>query len=177
MALFFDFCPDVRLCRGMNDSGAEPLANLSHEAFALLLAQGEVSAAEAYRQEVSATCAVATSETKGPALARKSQVRVRIEWLKGQVNEKAKEKAEGTILTMLEKREFLARVVRTPVGEVTEMSDLCQEKDETFGDNPKLKIKMPDKLRAIALDNDLAGEGSEAKGQDAMVALLGRLRQ
>lgn len=37
------------------------------------------------------------------------------------------------------------------------------------------EYRLPDKLRAIQLDNDLAGEGSEAQANDELAALLGRI--
>jgi hypothetical protein len=38
-------------------------------------------------------------------------------------------------------------------------------------------LKDADRLNAIKVDNDLAGEGSEAKGMGALAALLGRVRK
>lgn len=157
--------------------GSQPLSNPKHERFALLFAQGEVSAAEAYRQEISAKCTLATAETKGPALSRKSQVRVRIEWIKGQVERKAREIADGTVLTMLEKRQFLARVVRA------QGAKLDLEKDADLIEGVRIKtggvqeLILPSKIAAVKLDNDLAGDGSEAKGHDAMAELIARLRK
>jgi hypothetical protein len=40
-----------------------------------------------------------------------------------------------------------------------------------------MELKIADKLEAIRLDNDLAGHGSEARANDAIAALIGRLRQ
>jgi len=55
-----------------------------------------------------------------------------------------------------ERRAFLADIVRTPVGEVTENSPLCQSyKVDNEG---KVEYKMPDKLKALELDAKLAGE-------------------
>lgn len=156
-----------------NEPGSQPLSNPKHERFALLLAQAEVSASEAYRREYP-DAAPKSVEACSSRLADK--VKLRIAWLKAEVERKAEEVAEGTVLSMLEKRLFLARVVRTPIGEVSEMSDLCQEMTQTFGDNPSTRIKMPGKLDAIRLDNDLAGDGSEAEGMSALVELARKLR-
>ncbi len=139
---------------------SKPLQDAQHERFACLLAEGAgVSAAyvlAGYRE----------SPASATRLSKKVNVAERVEWLKQQA-------ASDTVLSIKEKREFLARVVRTPIGEVDRTSDLCQEVTET---DDSTKYKMPDKLSAIRLDNDLAGEGSEAKGQGALSALLGRLR-
>lgn len=153
------------------------MSNPKHERFALLFAQGEVSAAEAYRQEISAKCTLATAETKGPALSRKSQVRVRIEWLKGQVEQKAREIADGTVLTMLEKRQFLARVVRMKGAAIDEEDDGDLINGVRYDKQGRRMLVLPDKIAAVKLDNDLAGDGSEAKGHDAMAELIARLRK
>ena len=70
---------------------------------------------------------------------------------------KAKRKAEQSrFLSLEEKREFLANVVRTPVGEVDETSSLVQE--VTHSADGSRKIKLPDKHRALELDARLMGE-------------------
>lgn len=82
------------------------------------------------------------------------------------------------VLSIAEKRLFLAEVVRTPSGAIDKNSKLCQEWSETHGEHSSsTKLKMPDKLAAIKLDNDLAGEGSEAKGQSSLAELVKRLRK
>jgi hypothetical protein len=60
------------------------------------------------------------------------------------------------VLSMSEKREFLASVVRTPIGNVDETSPLAQSVKYS-GDGGK-EIKMPGKLEALKLDAQLAGE-------------------
>jgi len=59
------------------------------------------------------------------------------------------------VLTIREKREYLASLVRTPVGHVDLDSPLAQEVQHT---EDGTKIKMPDKLRALDLDSKLAGD-------------------
>jgi hypothetical protein len=39
------------------------------------------------------------------------------------------------------------------------------------------RIKVPSKLDAIKIDNDMAGEGSEAKTADALTALIESIRE
>ena len=85
---------------------------------------------------------------------------------------KADEMAGSAVLTLAEKRSFLARVVRARVSQEPEDSDLWASIKRTeFG----TEYKLPDKLGAIKADNDLAGEGSEAAGNDALGALLERV--
>lgn len=73
---------------------------------------------------------------------------------------KLKEKSfEKDALSLAEKRAFLARAVRTPVGELHEGSDLAQELVVTEGkEGTSKKVKGVDKLRAIELDSKIAGD-------------------
>jgi len=57
-------------------------------------------------------------------------------------------------MTLIQKREYLARIVRTPIAQVDEKSDLCQRFMRTARVCSK---EMPDKLCAIELDCQLAG--------------------
>lgn len=89
----------------------------------------------------------------------------RITWLQNQSVAK-------TLLTLEEKRQFLADVLRTPVGEVDESSPLCQS--VKWSEAGK-EIKMPCKLKAIAQDNDLAGEGSEAAANASLPEMFKKI--
>jgi len=73
---------------------------------------------------------------------------------------KLREKAfSREALSYAEKRAFLARAVRTPVGELHEASDLAQEVTITEGkEGTSRKVKAVDKLRALELDSKLAGD-------------------
>lgn len=68
--------------------------------------------------------------------------------------------AGSAVLTLAEKRAKLAGIVREAKGEY----DACT-------------VSLSDKLKAIALDNDLAGDGSEAKGNEGLSALIARIRK
>jgi len=62
-------------------------------------------------------------------------------------------------LTYAEKRAWLAKALRTPVGELHEGSDLAQEVTISEGkEGTSRKVKAVDKLRAIELDSKLAGD-------------------
>jgi hypothetical protein len=62
-------------------------------------------------------------------------------------------------LTYAEKRAWLAKAVRTPVGELHEGSDLAQEVTITESkEGTSRKVKAVDKLRALELDSRLAGD-------------------
>lgn len=64
------------------------------------------------------------------------------------------------ILSLVEKREYLASIVRTPIGNVNEDSPLAQKvKRRSDKDGSRTEeIELPGKLRAIELDARLAGE-------------------
>jgi len=128
------------------------LKNQKHEKFAQIVASGE-SAGAAYRKVYHAKAS--TCETEGPAILRKPQVRKRVE----EIQSKAEDK---TVMTLIERRRFLADVVRTPISEVTEESALAQSYEFITlpGDYERQlhKLKVPDKLKAIELDSRLAGD-------------------
>ena len=67
----------------------------------------------------------------------------------------------ANVLSLAEKRAYLADVVRTPVGEVDEKSPLCQS-FKVDGEG-KIEYKTPDKLKALELDAKLAGELKEGQ--------------
>lgn len=145
------------------------LKNLKHEAFARNVGIHGMSAAEAYRTGWP-NCSEATAETTGPKLARDSQINLRILEFR---EEAAKRAAEKDFLTVEEKRAFLAKIVRTPIGEVTKDSELCQEWSLTDGERTTTeRIKMPSKLDAIKIDNDLATDGAQAVGNKAVADAL-----
>lgn len=84
---------------------------------------------------------------------------------------KADEKAGSAVLTLMEKRMKLARIVRAKPSDASEDNEDC----ETVMTKAGPFTTFPDKLAAIKLDNDLAGEGSEAGAQDEIAAMLARL--
>lgn len=125
--------------------GSQPLTNPKHERFALLVAYGEVSAAEAYRREYP-DAAPKSVEACSSRLADK--VKLRIGWLKAEVERKARETANGVVLSMLEKRTICASIAR--IGE-----------------------KDADRLKAIQVDNDLAVDGAAANKELVVVVKIG----
>lgn len=76
---------------------------------------------------------------------------------------------DGSLLTMHERRTFLARVVRTPVGKIDENDPLAQKVKRIptpYGE--RVEIETPGKLEALMDDARLAGELIER--QEIMVA-------
>lgn len=133
---------------------SQPLDNPRHEAFAREWAKGK-SGTEAY---IAAGYDAKNADANATRFMGNDGIRARKEWFQEQA-------AKGTVLTIKEKREFLAAVVRTPIGEVDERSPLAQS--VRYSDTGK-EIKMPDKLAAIRADDNLAGDGSEAGKNDVL---------
>ena len=67
----------------------------------------------------------------------------------------------ANVLSLAEKRSFLADVVRTPVGKVDIGDKLAQ--GVRYRDGEIQELKMPDKISALKLDAQLAGELHESK--------------
>ncbi len=97
------------------------------------------------------------------------------------LREQADKLAGGAVLSLAEKRRWLARLVRSDAtrGEVD--GDLVVSCDvETRADGRVVqKIRLPDKMAAIKLDHELSGDGerdSAGVGEDGIRELLGRVR-
>jgi hypothetical protein len=108
-----------------------------------------------------------------PSAARKNAARLKANEDIGaevlRIRAEAAKLPGSVFLTLQEKRNFLARVVRAKMNELAADSDLWQEVSITEAGT---KRKLPDKLRAIAADNDLAVEGAEAQAQGSAIGLL-----
>lgn len=79
------------------------------------------------------------------------------------------------VMTTMERRKFLARIIRTAPSEVTESDPVCQSYKVT---DKTHEVKMPCKLRALELDAKLAGELKEqpaARGEITVVVSSGTL--
>lgn len=71
----------------------------------------------------------------------------------------------ATLLTVAERRSFLAAIVRTPIGQIDENSPLAQSVEYELKGASRdqegrmvMKVKTPDKIRASELDAKMAGE-------------------
>ena len=124
------------------------ILNPRWEQFAQRVASGE-SATAAYRAIYKAPDK--SAEAHGCRLVRNGKVSARIA-------EMQRASEESSVMSLQDKREFLALIVRTPIGRIDENSPLCQWFRRTTGRRASLSIRMPDKLQAIMLDARLAGE-------------------
>lgn len=152
-----------------NDSDARPL-NIRQQRFCELVVSG-MPASHAYL-EAGYQVSVKVAEVSGARLMSHAKVKARIAELR-------KPQTLAALMTKDEKRAYLARVVRTPIGQLKPDSDLCTEFITTQvaggsrgrlrrGKAPsgneteevpviQVRVKMADKLRAIEMDSKLAG--------------------
>ena len=154
-------------------SNTKPL-NVRQERFATLVAGG-MPASPAYIQ-AGYKVSEKVARTSGPRLLAFDSVASRIAAIRSKAEKKAEQSA---FLSIAEKREFLAAVIRTPIGEVGPGSVLCAEyssetsaggvqgklkrgaaaagNEKTAAALKRTRVKTMDKLRAIELDSKLAG--------------------
>ncbi|MDB6133756.1 MAG: Terminase small subunit [Verrucomicrobiales bacterium] len=125
--------------------------------FAAGLASG-LSATDAY--------AAAFPKSKHPRndaarlLSPKCRARGAIQEEVARIRREAEQLAGGAVLSLAEKRMFLARLVRCSIGSLPDDSDLLEE--VTRGSEGEIR-RVFDKLQAIELDNLLAGHGAAAR--------------
>lgn len=85
--------------------------------------------------------------------------------------------ATSTTLTLQEKREFLARVVRCKITTEKDESDLWQEWREVESETGVTVFKkLPSKTEAIKLDNELCGDDPAKNALDALASAFANLR-
>lgn len=83
---------------------------------------------------------------------------------------------KNACLSILEKRMFLARNLRAKINDTPDDSDLWQEFRETTTEHSSTLLrKLPDKHRAIALDNELAGHKAPDKVEHSTDDILGAI--
>lgn len=121
-----------------------------------------------------------TAETEGSKLQKNPKVAAFIKSLRSEVAEKVK---SNLVAEKSEALEFLTRVLRTPVGDISQASDLCQEftMDQINDEMIRTKTKMPDKLRAIERLARLLGwdspEEIKHEAGDSLAALIASIRK
>lgn len=139
--------------------------------FARLLVDGKLSKADAYRKAYKRKDMSNEAASKAASrLSKDAEIVRMIDELNAQLNKSA-------VLTKQERMEWLSRVVTTPLHEVDDDSDLCQEHSVTTGENSSTeRIKMPSKLGAIAELNKMDGAYAPEKmkvdaGENFMILL------
>ena len=150
-----------------------------HQKFAELYATG-VDAGTAYATAYGIPY-TRSAISAGKRLATKPQIAAKVQELR----ERAKEASEAAaVLTLVEKRTFLARVLRTPVTHLDPSDksthDLIKKVSRKMlgtGENAEevMEIEGYDKIKAITEDTALAGDGAESDTMRALDRLLGSI--
>jgi len=143
-------------------SGKSPLDNQRHEKFAQLVAKGKPDM-QAY--QTAYECSIEVANSNACRLRGNDGVRRRIKHLQQLVERK-------TVLSMVERREFLARVVRSNLAtfDPSVDGDLIQEiTEEDTPTGKKKKLKLPGKRECIMADAQLAGDLVEKVQMDGQV--------
>jgi len=116
-----------------------------------------------------------SASTNGGRLLRRDDIQEEIRRLRNL----AETLPGSPLLTIREKREFLARIIRAKVGALADEGP--DGPDADLWESVKItdrssEYKLPSKLMALKADNDLAGDGEDAeKNSDALTELLARL--
>lgn len=117
------------------------------------------------------------ARSSAPGLLAKDSIRAEI----ARMRALADERAGSAVLTLAEKRKWLARLLRVNPATLDTESDgdllAGVDIEEGRAGSKVKKIRVADKIAAIKLDNDLAGEGSEAEANDALAGLLSRVME
>lgn len=116
--------------------------------FARLLVEGKLSKPDAYRKAFKCKDMKQTTASKAASrLSKNVEIQRYMDKLNDQLNKSA-------VLTKQQRMEWLSRVVRTPIGDIDNTSDLCQE---SCIDENGMKFKMLSKIAAIQELNKMDG--------------------
>lgn len=116
--------------------------------FARLVVEAKLSKADAYRKAYNRKDLSTDAANKAAYRLSKDDVVVRI------IGELNAQLDKSTVLTKQQRMEWLSRVVTTPIGDIDNTSDLCQE--YSVGEDG-IKYKMPSKISAIQELNKMDG--------------------
>ena len=129
---------------------SQPLDNPRHERFAQLVSAAKMSDTEAY--QIAYGCAYDQANSNAWRVKVEEGVRARIQYLQGLT-------AQQITLTSIERRAYLARVVRADPRKLGEADgDLIQEITHDPETGAVVKLKLPGKRECIETDAKLAGE-------------------
>lgn len=145
-----------------------------HQRFADLVLGG-MRAAEAYRK------AGFKAKSKSSILSLASRMSKNVNVL-AYMDAVRRASAKETVLGVLEKREFLARIVRTPLMSIDphhpehKDGDLIRKYKRVTGeDSDRVEIEKLDALKALAEDNKLSGDDPEANAAAALAEAFAQL--
>lgn len=112
------------------------------------------------------------ARTSAARLLKKAEIIAEIE----RQRKLAEGMAGSSVLTLLEKRQWIARLIRADLAKGDVPGDLwagCDTETTAKGVVVR-KIRLPDKIAAIKIDNDLAGVGVEAEANQAITINIRR---
>lgn len=149
---------------------------VKHVDYAHLLAKGETYP-EAWRKA-----------QLGPYTKARAIKLAETEEIKEIIRDIRKKAEDDSVMSLREKRQMLAQICRTPIGDLTKDSPLTKELkmksipgrgDE--GDQMEVEVKGMDKLKAMELDSKLAGDFDKddaANSESAVMAeFIARIRK
>lgn len=137
------------------------LQDARHETFAKLVATERKSALQAYQQAYE--CSAETAQTNAWRVREYEGINARITELSGQITEKA-------VLSAIDRREWLAKLVTTPAEQIDGSSPLCNGlKPMKDG---RMQVLIPDKLTALKLDALLSGDLAQANTQELKIGIF-----
>ena len=142
-----------------------------HQRFADNLIAG-MSASEAYV----AAGFKASKATKGSAAGRLKKSRA----VRDYMDAIRQASAVSTVLSVIEKREFFARIVRTPITKLDPDNEENGDLIKSFAKNESemgssIRLEKLDPLKAIELDNKLSGDDPETNSLRDLADAIGRL--
>lgn len=140
------------------------MLSVKHQKFAERVAAGDTPP-KAYKAAYPKASA-SSANSLGSQLFKNVNIKAEVQRLRLAVHKK------GLFLEMEEKRQFLADAVRTPAGKIHKDHPLCQSYKITADG---IEIKTVDKIRALIVDNDLAGQGAQAGADKAIMSLADRV--
>lgn len=133
------------------------------------LVLGGMQQSEAYRQ----VYPKGKTESARPLAARVMK-RPDVRAYMGTIRQRA---ASAQVLSITEKREFCARVVRARITELPDNSDLWQEyREEETETSHRIFKKLPSKTDCLKIDNDLDDEAPGTTALDQLATALAKLR-
>lgn len=116
--------------------------------FVRLLVEGKLSKPDAYRKAFNRKDMKQVTASKAASrLSKNVEIQRYMDTLNAQLD-------KSTVLTKQQRMEWLSKVVMTPIGEIDNTSELCQEYSV---DESGIKYKMPSKITAIQELNKMDG--------------------
>jgi phage terminase small subunit len=145
--------------------------NPKHQRFADLILEGKTGP-EAYKQAGFRHVKGGSARTLASRLLKSVDVATYLQ----AVRQRA---AEGTVLSVLDKREFFARVVRTPLLKIDPHGKdgdlIVKYKNTVTDDGGTVEIVKYDALKAIEQDNKLSGDDPESTALAGLAEALAGL--